>query len=118
MSLGSRLGIENRGMAATLIFYLVVGIVFLALLPLTGFPPHVGIIGIFSLITAYGTLKKRSWTIWFVIILFLVATTFSAYMLYYYFPSDYILSSAMMAYLILSWVFTAYVASRRRSIES
>ena len=117
MSLGSKLGIENRGMAATLIFYLVVGIIFLALLPLTGFPPHVGIIGIFSLITAYGTLKKRSWAIWFVVVLFLVATTFSAYT-FYYFLSDYVLSLTMIAYLILTWVFTGYVASRRRSIES
>lgn len=118
MSLGSKLGIENRGMAATLVFYLVVGIIFLALLPLTGFPPHVGIIGIFSLITAYGMLKKRSWAIWFVVVLFLVATTFSAYMFYYYFLSDYVLSLAMIAYLVLTWVFTGYVASRRRSIES
>jgi hypothetical protein len=118
MSLGSKLGIESRGMAATLVFYLAVGIVFLALLPLTGFPPHVGILGIFSLITAYGVLKKRSWAIWLVIVLFLSATTFSAYMLYYLLSSDYVLSMTMIAYLILTWLFTGYVASKRKSLES
>jgi hypothetical protein len=118
MTLGSKLGVESRGMLASLVFYLVVGTIFLALLPLTGFPPHIGIIGISSLIVAYGMLKKRSWAIWFVVVFFLVATTFSAYMLYYYLLSDNIFSLAMMAYLLLTWFFTGYVALKRRSIES
>jgi hypothetical protein len=118
MSLGSRLGIESKGMAATLVFYAVVGVVFLALLPLTGFPPHVGIISVFSLATAYGTFRKRSWAIWPVIILFFVATTFSVYTLYFYLLSDYVLSIGMILYLIATWVFTGYVASKRRSLES
>lgn len=118
MSIGSRFGLESKGMVATLVFYLVVGIVFLTSLPLTGFPPHVGIIGIFSLVVAYGTLRKRSWAIWPIIILFFVATTFSGYMLYYYLLSDYILSIGMATYLILTWAFTVYVASKRRSLEN
>jgi hypothetical protein len=109
MSLGSRLGIESKGMAATLVFYAVVGVVF---------PPHVGIKSVFSLATAYGTFRKRSWAIWPVIILFFVATTFSVYTLYFYLLSDYVLSIGMILYLIATWVFTGYVASKRRSLES
>jgi hypothetical protein len=118
MSLRSKLNIESRGMMATLVFYAVVGVIFLALLPLTSFAPHLGIIGIFSLIVAYGVFAKRNWTIWFIVVLFFVATTFSAYMLYYYLQSDYVLSIAVIAYLVLTWIATAYVASKRGSLES
>jgi hypothetical protein len=119
MSLGSKFNIESKGMLATLIFYAVAGIIFLVLLPLTNFPPHLGIIGIFSLIVAYGTFRKRNWTIWFVIILFFATLTFSVYMLYNYFAlGDYILGTAMTAYLILTCIFTAYAVSKRRSLES
>ena len=118
MSLGSKLGIESMGMATTLVFYLAVGIGFLASLPMAGFPPHVGILGISSLITAYGVLRKRSWTIWPVIVLFISATAFSVYTLYYFLLSDYILGIIMIAYLVLTWVFTIYVASKRESLEN
>jgi hypothetical protein len=117
MSIGTRLGIESKGMAATLFFYLVVGTIFIALLPLTGFPPHVGIIGTFSLVAAYGILKKRSWAIWPVIVLFFVAITFSIYTLYYYLLSDYILGIGALVYFIATMVFTGYVFSKRRSLE-
>jgi hypothetical protein len=96
----------------------IVGIVFLASLPLTNFAPHLGIIGIFSLIAAYGTLKKRSWAIWPVIILFLAGTTFSFYTLYYCFPSNYVLGIGATVYLILTWVFTGYLVSKRRLLET
>jgi hypothetical protein len=118
MPLAARLNIESRGMFVTLVFYLAAGIVFLALLPLFSFPPQLGIIGIFSVIVAYGVFKKRNWTIWFVAILFITATTFSAYMLYVYLLTDYFTSLGMIAYLILTWVFTGYVASKRGSMET
>jgi hypothetical protein len=118
MSIRSRVSIESKGMFATAIFYLAVGIIFLALLPMTDFAPHLAIIGIFSLIVAYGVFEKRNWTIWLIIMLFLVASTFSAYMLYYYLSNDYLLSVGMLAYLILTWVSTAYIALKRESLES
>ena len=118
MPLGSKLNIESRGMFAALVFYLAVGIAFLALLPWAGFLPSVGIIGIFSVVAAYGVFRKRNWTIYFVAILFLTGTTFSVLMLYYYLLTDYVLSIGMLAYLILTWVFTGYIVSKRRSLES
>jgi nicotinamide riboside transporter PnuC len=118
MSLRSRLKVESKGMFAAFVFYAVVGIAFLVLLPMANFPPHIGIIGIFSLVAAYGLLRKRVWTIWFVIILFFVATTFSALMIYDVLARDYLLGTSMIAYLILTWIFTAYAAGRRRSLTS
>jgi hypothetical protein len=118
MSLRTRLGIESTEMVAALFFYAVVGIVFLASLPLTDFAPHLGIIGIFSLVTAYGILKKRSWAIWPVIILLFVGTTFSLYTLYFSLPSSYVLGLGAFVYLILTWVFTGYLVWKRRLLET
>jgi len=116
MSLGSR--IESKGMLATSIFYAIVGIVFLGLLPLSGFAPHIGLLGIFSLVTAYGLLRKRAWSLWLVAILFVTGTTFALFMIYNVLPSAFLLGLGIIAYLILTWVFTAYAAVRRRTFEA
>jgi len=118
MSLKSKLKIENIGMVAALAFYAIVGIVCFAVLPIADFPPHIGIIGILSLITAYGLFKKRVWTIWLVVMLFFIATTFSAIMLYYFLGKDLLLDVSMIAYLISTWVFTAYTATKRKTLQS
>jgi hypothetical protein len=118
MSFKSRLKIENVGMFMTLIFYAVVGIICFAILPMTNFPPHVGIIGILSLLTAYGLFRKRVWTIWFVGVLFFIATAFSVATLYYSFGGDLLFDISMVAYLILTCAFTAYIAEKRKTLES
>lgn len=118
MSLGSRLKIENKGILATSVFYAIAGILFLAWVPLANFAPHIAIIGIFSLVTAYGMFRKRGWTIWLVMILFFAATTFSAFMIYGTTSRDYVLGTSMVAYLILTWIFTAYAVAKRRALES
>jgi hypothetical protein len=105
-------------MLATSVFYAVVGIVFLVLMVVANFAPHIGIIGIFSLIAAYGIFRKRAWAIWFVIISFFVATTFSAVMIYDVLTRNLLLGLGVVAYLILTWVFTAYAAARRTALES
>ena len=52
------LKIEDRGMFAAFIFYAITGVVFLALLPLSRFPPHIGILGIWSLATGLWTVQE------------------------------------------------------------
>ncbi len=118
MSFASKLKMESVGMVLTLIFYLIVGVISFAMLVITYSPPSIGIIGIFSLVTAYGLFRKRNWTIWFVIILFLTATTFATYTLYYYFWQNLLFTTGVLAYLILTWVFTAYTASKRKTLET
>jgi len=119
MSLGSRLKIESKGMFVTFVFYAIVGIIFLVLaLPIVSFAPHLAIIGMFSLITAYGVLGKRVWTIWFVMILFFVGTTFSAFMIYNIPEIDYLLGVGAILYLILTWTVTGYAVAKRKVFES
>jgi len=89
MSLKSKLKIENVGMFAAFVFYAVVGIICFAVLAIVDFSlVHIGIIGILSLITAYGLLRSRAWTLWVVVALLFIATTFSAYTLYFAFEKD------------------------------
>ena len=118
MSLRSRLKIESKGMFATSAFYAIAGIIFFILLLTASFAPHLGIIGIFSLVTAYGVFRKRTWAIWFVVILFLVGTTFSAFMIYSTLGTDYLLGISAIVYLVLTWVFTAYAVDKRNVFES
>jgi hypothetical protein len=118
MALKSKLKIESAGMFAAATFYAVVGIVFFALLVFDFSLVHIGIIGTLSLITAYGLFRKRSWAIWFVVILFLAATTVSAFTIYFMFGEDLILDISMAAYLVSTWIFTAYIAAKRKTLES
>ena len=119
MSLKSKLKIENVGMFAAFVFYAVVGITCFAVLAIADFSLiHIGIIGILSLITAYGLFKNRVWSLWVVTMLFFIATTFSAYTLYCAFGENLILDIIAITYLILTWVFTAYTAAKRKALES
>jgi hypothetical protein len=105
-------------MLVAIAFYAVAGIVNFAALFMANFPPHLGIMGILSLVAAYGLFMKRDWAIWIVAILFFVVTTFSVYTLYSLWSLDLILDLSMVAYLILTWVFTAYILMNRRVLES
>lgn len=118
MPFGSRLEFDSKGMYAAFIFYLVVGVITLVLLPMANYPPHIGIISVFNLAIAYGLFRKRAWIIWFIVILFFVTTTFSAFMIYNVLARDYILGTSFVVYLILTWIFAAYVATSRRMLES
>jgi hypothetical protein len=118
MSLRSKLKIENVGLFAAAVFYAAVGIISFIVLSSDIGLIHIGIIGIFSLITAYGLLRRRVWSIWFVATLFLVATTVSAYTLYLLAGRDPTLDVSMIFYFVLTWVFTAYVAVKRKALET
>lgn len=117
MSLKSKLKIEYYGIFAAIIFYAVSGIASLAVLPMTNFATHLGIVGIISLITAYGLFKKRNWATWPIVILFFVNTAISASMLYFAWE-DLFLDIIMIVYFVLTWVFTAYAFSKRKLLES
>jgi hypothetical protein len=118
VSLGSKLKTGNVATTASISFYVVVGVICFVLLPLADFPPHIGIIGILSIITAYGLFKKRSWTIWFAVMLFFIVTTFSLYTLYYLILRDLLTDISLTSYLVLTWVFTVYVVAKRKTLES
>jgi hypothetical protein len=118
MSLRSKLKIESKGMFTAFVFYAVAGIICFIVLAMNFSLVHIGIIGIFSLLAAYGLLMKRAWTIWLVTMLFFIVTVFSLYNLYYSLGNDIILDISMIAYLILTWIFTAYTAAKRKTLET
>ena len=98
---------------APVAFYAVVGLAFLILLPLAGYPPHIGLIGIVSLITAYALFMKRAWAKWLVAAIFFVATTLSLYTVYFILFSNLFVSLGMIVYAVLTWYFTYYVIIKK-----
>ncbi len=115
MQLASKLKIQTPTSLASIAFYGIAGLILLIMLPLSGFPPHIGLIGITSLVAAYGLLMQRKWASWLVAALFFVTTVFTIYTLYYVIAVDAIASTSMIAYVALTWIFTAIVMKTRNN---
>ena len=114
MSLATKLKTFKPFQLAAIAFYAVTGIILLAFLPLTGYPPHLGFLGILSLITAYSIFVKRGWVPWLVAVLFIVNTAFSLVILFSIGFSNVLVALSMLAYAVLTWVFTAYIILKRK----
>lgn len=114
-SLASKLGTQNLASLASIAFYGAAGIAFFVLLGLSGFPPHVALMGITSLVAAYGLFTNRKWVRWLVIALFFVSTTFALYTLYFVAATDAVTSAGMIVYAVLTWIFTVYVVKLRKT---
>jgi hypothetical protein len=105
----SKLKNANLGTVASIAFYAVTGVLLLILLPLANYPPHIGLTGVMSLITAYALFMKRPWGKWLVASLFFVVTTISIYTVYFILFSNPLVSIALIVYAVLTWYFTYYV---------
>ena len=114
MSLASRLKRFNRIELAALVFYGISGIILLAFLPLTGYPPQLALLGILSLITDYGIFINRGWAPWLLFILFAGASTFSIYTLAVAGFSNALIGVSLIAYAVLTWVFAGYLLLIKR----
>ena len=117
MSFASKLKTADVKALAPVVFYSIVGVIFLALLPFANFPPHIGLTGILSLVTAYGILKKRFWALWLVAALFAVATTISLYTLYVIAFTNWVVGLIMIVYAVLTWLFTLYIVLERKQTQ-
>jgi hypothetical protein len=109
VSLSTKLKTFKPFKLASIAFYSVTGIILLAFLPFTGFPPHVGFLGILSLITAYSLFVKRAWAPWLVAIHFIVNTAFALDVLFSVGFSNLLVGLSMVGYAVLTWVFSAYL---------
>jgi hypothetical protein len=118
VSFASKLKTADFRELAPVIFYGAVGIILLTLLPFANFPPHIGLTGILSIVTAYGILKNRFWALWLVAALLAVATTISLYTLYVIAFTDWIVGISMIVYVVLTWVVTLYIVLKRKSQET
>ncbi len=113
-SLASRLKSFNRIELAALAFYAISGVILLAFLPFTSYPPQLGLLGILSLITDYSIFTKRAWAPWLLFILFAGAATFSIYTLAVAGYSNALLGISMTVYAVLTWIFAGYLLLIKR----
>jgi hypothetical protein len=97
-----------------MVFFAVTGILLLVFLPLSSFPPHLALLGILSLITAYSLLSNRVWATWLVFILLITISVFSLYTLYAVGFSNAIVALIMVAYAALTWAVVAWLWLRRK----
>ncbi|MEM0096218.1 MAG: hypothetical protein QW660_06245 [Candidatus Bathyarchaeia archaeon] len=114
MSLKLKLKVEDAGILAASIFHVAIGIACFVVLALVD-PGlvHIGLLGIISLATAYGLFKRRFWALWSIFVVAFMATVLSFSMIYFTMGSDILIDITMIVYLILTWMFTVYVASKR-----
>ena len=106
MSIATKLKSLNPPQLAAIAFFVATGILLLAFLPLSGFPPHLGFLAVVSFITAYSLFTKRAWAKWLVFILLITITVFSLYTLYAVGFSNILVALSMLTYASLTWIVT------------
>lgn len=126
MGLGPRLGIEYKGMFFFAIFYLIAGVVNFIIWGTYGWNLfHVALVAILSLIAAFGLYRMQSWSLWLVVSLFFITTTYGAFMFnaflgkYSATPdiTNLLAVITWIIYLVLTWIATVYVAARRKNLR-
>ena len=124
MDLKSKL--THKGLALFSVFYLVAGIGNIIILVMNNFnPPHVALVALLSLISAIGIYRLEKWSLWLVVALFFIVTTYGSFMLNFYLEENPInLGSVNWAvvlmwtiYLLLTWVATVYVVAKRGDLK-
>jgi len=114
VSLATKLKTFKPFELASFTFYAATGIILLAFLPLTGYPPHVAFLGILSLITVYSLFAKRVWAPWLVASLVIVNSVFALDVLFSIGFSNVLVALSMLGYAVLTWLFTAYLLLKRK----
>ena len=119
-----RLKIDNPIVFSFSLFYIIVGAVELIYVVIESFavPPHIGVLGLLSLITAYGLVRMRKWSVLFAVALFFLGTTFSATTLYnsiilQTFEGAPLFHTALIVYTIVSFLTFVYVVMKREEFE-
>lgn len=124
MTLKSKFKVENPVVFLFSVFYIIAGAVEVFYLVSEKFaaPPHIGVLGLLSLITAYGLLKMRKWSVLLVAALFFLGITFGATTLYnsvtlQTFEGELLFHTALIAYMIMLLIAFIYVVAKREKFE-
>ncbi len=113
----------HKGIFLLAVLYTVTGVANLLVLGFFGLGLfHVAIVATLSLIVAFGLYQLQSWSIWFVLALFFITTTYAITLLNATFNSyaanpnlgDLTGIAVVVAYLIFTWLATIYIAARRK----
>jgi hypothetical protein len=115
VSIAAKLKTMTQIERASLAFYTVTGILLLVALPLSDYAPHLGLLGILSLIVAFSFFTKKVWTRWLIAILFVAASVFAIFTLYSAGFSNLLVGLSMLGYLLLTWVFAFYILLKRKA---
>jgi hypothetical protein len=124
MTSKSKLKVENPVVLLFSVFYIIAGAVEVFYLAAQNFaaPPHIGALGLLSLITAYGLFKMRRWSVLLVTALFFLGITFGATTLYnsvilQTFEGELLFHIALIVYMIMLLTAFIYVAAKREKFE-
>ncbi|MCW4016232.1 MAG: hypothetical protein NWF06_07675 [Candidatus Bathyarchaeota archaeon] len=116
--------IENPIMRIMAIFYIIVGIAQLGYFAIESFaaPPHIPVLGLISLITAYSVFTMKKWTLPLVAGLFFIGMTFGATTLVnslalQTFPDAMLFNIALIAYMIVLLIASAYIIKSRENFN-
>lgn len=116
--------IENPTMLLTSIFYIAVGIAEVGYFAIENFaaPPHIPVLGILSLITAYSILKMKRWSVPLVIGLFITGITFGATTLsnsiaLQTFGGAMLFHIALIAYMVILLIVSIYTVAKRENFN-
>lgn len=120
MTSKARFNIENPMVFLFSLFYIIVGVVEVGYWAIENFaaPPHIGALGILSLITAYGFLRMKKWSVPFVIGIFFLGLTFGATTLntsivLQTFGGALLFHAALIAYMIILLIALIYTINKR-----
>ena len=116
--------IKNPAMLLFSIFYIAVGIAEVGYFAIENFaaPPHIPVLGILSLITAYTLFKMKKWALPLVVGLFFVGITFGATTLsnslaLQTFGDAMLFHLALIAYMIILLIASVYIMAKRESFS-
>ena len=116
--------IENPAVLLFSIFYIAVGIAEVAYFAIENFaaPPHIPVLGILSLITAYSLFKMKKWTVPLVVGLFFTGITFGATTLsnsiaLQTFGGAMLFHTALIAYMIILLIASGYIVAKRENFN-
>jgi hypothetical protein len=115
VTLATQLKSFKRIELASLLFYAVTGIIFFVFLPLSNFAPQLGLLGILSLIVAFGLFAKRGWAPWLLFVLFVAASAFSIFTISAAGFSNPLLGIGLIAYFAHTLLFGVYIFLRRKT---
>jgi hypothetical protein len=124
MTSKSRFNIENLMVFLFSLFYIIVGVVEVGYWAIENFaaPPHIGVLGILSLITAYGLFRMKKWSVPLVVGLFFLGVTFGAVSLntsiiLQTFGGAILFHTALIAYMVILLIALIYTVAKREDFR-
>ena len=126
MALKSKLKVESLGVAVFSIFYAIVGVVIISILALCNFTlPHMVVLALLSLITAYGLFRMKKWAVLLTVVLFFLGVVFSVPLLYRSIMMEpffsgletSLLNLTLIAYIFMLFVALLYVVAKRENFQ-